>query len=444
MTTQKIVWHEGMLLRPQHFQQQDRYYNAQMNLRTQRNALYCWGFFHLELDQQFLSMGKVVVTQASGVLPDGTLFDIGAEREPLVLEIPPNTSNKAVYLALPLVAAGHVETRRPEQEDVIARYISQTVEVSDSNAGDTNSGSLSCALPAFRLTLESEPGQDVFVRLKLCNVLDMTHDGVVTLDPEFVPTFLHTSGSIFLQSCMKEVISMLAHRGDILAERMRGSSRVGAADVGDFMMLQLINRHEPVWRHFYAVDQLHPEQLYRELLSLLGELATYTPESRRPKLEGVRYQHNDQAICFRRLLDSARQALSMVLEQHAVELPLQQRQYGIQVSPLNDRKLLDSGSFILAANAQCDSEELRKRLPSHLKIGPVERIRQLVNLHLPGIKVKPLPVAPRQIPFHAGKTYYALEFTSEELAQLERSGGFAFHVSGDFPGLELSFWAIRN
>ena len=99
---------------------------------------------------------------------------------------------------------------------------------------------------------------------------------------------------------------------------------------------------------------------------------------------------------------------------------------------------------MLAASADCDSEELRRRLPAHLKIGPVERIRQLVNLHLPGIKVKPLPVAPRQIPFHSGKTYFALELNAEELSQLERSGGFAFHVSGDFSGLALTFWAIRS
>jgi len=68
----------------------------------------------------------------------------------------------------------------------------------------------------------------------------------------------------------------------------------------------------------------------------------------------------------------------------------------------------------------------------------------LVNLHLPGIKVKPLPVAPRQIPFHANKTYFLLELHSQELAQLESSGGFAFHVSGDFDGLDLNFWAIRS
>ena len=121
-----------------------------------------------------------------------------------------------------------------------------------------------------------------------------------------------------------------------------------------------------------------------------------------------------------------------------------QTQLSAQRRAHDDHKLLGTSSFVLAASAQCDSEELRQRLPAHLKVGPVERIRQLVNLHLPGIKVKPLPVAPRQIPFHSGKTYFALELSSEELAQLERSGGFAFHVSGEFSGLELKFWAIRN
>lgn len=443
MSTQKVVWQEGMLLRPQHFQQNDRYFENQIKSRTQRLDIYPWGFFSLEIDNQFLSMGKLVVSHASGVLPDGSLFDLGTEREPLALDIPPNTSDQPVFLALPLVTGNHVETRRPEQKDVLARFTAYDAEVADSNAGDTSSSQVSCGLPDFRLLLGEQQSDQAYVKLKLCDVLDTTPDGVISLDPEFVPTYIHFQASSFLQSCMKETISMLAHRGDILGERIRATGKVGSAEFGDFMMLQLINRYEPILRHYMSIEQIHPEQIYRELLGLLGELSTFASETKRPRLDS-RYQHSDQGSSFRKLLDAIRQVLSMVLEQHAVELPLQQRQYGIQVSPLHDHKLLGSASFVLAASAQCDSEELRKRLPAHLKIGPVERIRQLVNLHLPGIKVKPLPVAPRQIPFHAGKTYFALELGSEDLAQLERSGGFAFHVSGEFSALELKFWAIRN
>ena len=33
MQTLNVVWHEGMLLRPQHFQGQDRYHEQQLALR---------------------------------------------------------------------------------------------------------------------------------------------------------------------------------------------------------------------------------------------------------------------------------------------------------------------------------------------------------------------------------------------------------------------------
>ncbi|AGI22649.1 type VI secretion system baseplate subunit TssK [Pseudomonas sp. MT3] len=443
MIAHKVIWREGMLLRPQHFQQNDRYHDHQLKSRTRLLGRYAWGFFGLEIDSQFLATGKLVLSRASGVLPDGTLFDLASRDEPLALDIPPNTSNTPVYLALPLVTGNHIEARRPEQIDVLARYTTRDQEVADSNAGDSASSQVTCGHADFRLLLGEQRNDQAYVRLKVCDVLDTSPDGRITLDPDFIPSHLHFHESGYLLSCLKEVISMLGHRGDTLAERIRSTGKVGGAEVGDFMMLQLINRTELVLRHNLDLEQVHPEEVYRTLLAMLGDLATFSSETKRPRLDG-RYQHSDQGASFRKLMEAIRQVLSMVLEQHAIELVLQQRQYGILVSPLHDHKLLGNSSFVLAASAQCESEELRQRLPAHLKAGPVERIRQLVNLHLPGIRVKPLPVAPRQIPFHANKTYFILELNPEEQAQLERSGGFAFHVSGEFAGLELKFWAIRN
>ena len=67
-----------------------------------------------------------------------------------------------------------------------------------------------------------------------------------------------------------------------------------------------------------------------------------------------------------------------------------------------------------------------------------------VNVQLPGIPLKPLAVAPRQLPYHAGFTYFELERNSDYWKELRKSGGFAMHVGGDFPGLELELWAIRE
>jgi type VI secretion system protein ImpJ len=74
----------------------------------------------------------------------------------------------------------------------------------------------------------------------------------------------------------------------------------------------------------------------------------------------------------------------------------------------------------------------------------VERIQDLVNLQLPGIGIQAMPVAPRQIPYHAGFTYFELDRSSELWRALKTSGGVAIHRAGEFPGLALEFWAIRS
>ncbi|MEG0632179.1 MAG: type VI secretion system baseplate subunit TssK [Pseudomonas sp.] len=428
MNSHKVIWQEGMLLRPQHFQHNDRYYDDQLKARTQLLGRYQWGFLNLDIDLHFLSMGKLVVSRASGVLPDGSLFNLDGSSEPLALDVPPNTANTPVFLALPLVTGNHVEARRSTQPDVLTRYTVFDTEVSDSNAGDDSSSQISCARLDFRLLLGEQQNDQAYVKLKICEILDTSPDAAVSLDANFVPSFIHVHASHYLLACLKEVITLLDNRGEALAERIQSNGKVGGAEVGDFLMLQLINRTRVV---------------YRALLSMLGELSTFGSESKRPRSDS-QYQHNDQGSSFRQLMGAIRHVLSLVLEQHAVELPLEERNFGVQVAKLNDRSLLTEATFVLAASAACSPEDLRKRLPVHLKVGSAEQIRDLVNLHLPGIKLRPLPVAPRQIPFHSDKTYFALDFSADDLAQMQRTAGFAFHVSGELVELELKFWAIRK
>ncbi len=443
MNTDKVIWKEGMLLRPQHLQQNDRYFEKQIKTQTRSLHRNAWGFFDLEIDPQQFNLSKVVISHASGILPDGSFFDLHRSSDSLMLDIPPDSGNASVYLALPLLSGGIIESRRADQADVLARFTQYDLEVSDSNAGSDSCSVISCARPQFSLQLGEQPTHRAYVKLKVCEIGDVSANAGIKLNSQFSPSYIYTHSSDYLLSCLNEVIALLTHRGGKIAERIQASGKGGAAEVGDFMMLQLINRTELMLRHLSSQQQVHPEELYSVLLGALGELSTFSSDQKRPQLDLV-YEHCNQAASLRALMGQLRHMLSMVLEQHAIALQLQSRQYGIFVAALSDRSLLGTATFVLAASAACDSEDLRKRLPAHLKVAPVESIRQLVNLHLPGIKVKPLPVAPRQIPFHATKTYFLLELNARERAQLESSGGFALHVSGEFADLELNLWAIRN
>ena len=85
---------------------------------------------------------------------------------------------------------------------------------------------------------------------------------------------------------MKEVVGLLHQRGEALGSRVSATGRGGAAEIADFLMLQAINRFEPVFAHCAESGALHPEELFRLCLASAGEMATFTEASnRRPALQ---------------------------------------------------------------------------------------------------------------------------------------------------------------
>jgi type VI secretion system protein ImpJ len=133
-----------------------------------------------------------------------------------------------------------------------------------------------------------------------------------------------------------------------------------------------------------------------------------------------------------------------VLEQTATPIPLEAKKYGISVAVVADKSLLASANFVLAVSADVPAETVRGQFPSYVKIGSVEKIRDLVNLSLPGVQLVALPVAPRQIPYNSGFVYFQMDRTNELWGQLTESGGIAMHVAGEFPGLQMELWAIKE
>jgi type VI secretion system protein ImpJ len=99
---------------------------------------------------------------------------------------------------------------------------------------------------------------------------------------------------------------------------------------------------------------------------------------------------------------------------------------------------------VLIVRGNVALEIIRAQLPIQIKIGPVEQIRDLVNLQLPGIGISPLSVAPREIPFLQNAVYFELDGANPLWSRFNDSAAFALHVSGDYPGLSLELWAIQR
>jgi len=335
-----------------------------------------------------------------------------------------------------------VEVDVPGGSDATARVAARRMEVRDSRSGSEVVADVEVGTLRFRLLPQtSEFGG--YVRLGIARVIEVRTDKNVVLDRAYMPTGLDCRAVEPLDSFITELHGLLNHRGEALAGRVSASGKGGAAEIADFMLLQLVNRYQPLVEHLTRMASLHPESFYWIGLEMMGEFASFTSESRRP-INLPPYRHDELTETFTPLIEELRRSLSMVLEQNAVLIPLEERKYGIRVGTIADRQLIASASFVLAVKADLPPEAIRSGLPSQLKIGPVERIRELVNLSLPGVGVRALPVAPRQIPYHAGTTYFELNRSGDLWKQLSKSGGIAVHVSGEFPGVELALWAIKE
>lgn len=439
----RVVWSEGLFLRPQHFQQQDRYHEAYIEARCRALKASAWGFEDLEIDGQLLKLGKIAVNRCLALMPDGTPVTVpDVDAQPEILELAGGLKSQLVYLGLPVRRSGSLEYQMSEDEQTPARYLAQEIGIHDSASEHNDNAAIQIAQMRLRLLLEEED-RSGYVVLPLLRIREVREDGEVILDPHYIPPLLDIRQHPSLAGVLSELTGLLHQRGEALAGRLRDSGRSGTAEVADLLMLQLINRLEPRMVQLNQIKPLHPQDLYLELAAMAGELSTYTSTQRRPEAIPD-YRQGDLENCFSPLLRQVRHALSTVLEQSAIALPLVERRYGIRVSAIGDRSLLDSATFVLAVKADMPTEQLTQRFPGQVKIAPVERIRELVNVQLPGIGLHALPVAPRQIPYHAGFVYFQLDKSGDLWRDLHQSGGFALHVGADFPGMELEFWAIRN
>jgi len=438
----KVVWSEGLFLRPQHFQQQDRHAEWRGELHRRLLQANGWGFSSLEVDEAALGVGKIVIRAASGLLADGTPFEFPAAHEgPLAFDFPADAKDALVVMALPLQRALMPEYNIVGDDDPLARYAVTDASLPDAAGGGGGAEVVQVGRPRLVLGLASE-FSDAFIRLGVLRVTEKRPDGSLLVDRGYIPPMLASQAAPQLSSMLREVLGLLGQRAEALAGRMSQGGTGGVAEIADFLFLLTVNRHLPVFSHLEQLSPLHPERLYSQLLQLMGELSSLTAADRRPPALPA-YRHDALQESFDPLMREIRRSLSAILEQNAVQIDLQDHKQGRYVGIIADRGLLRQAGFVLAVRAQVPAEAVRSRFPTQAKLGPVEKIRELVNLQLPGIALRPLPVAPRQIPFHAGFTYFELDNSGDLWKQLDGSGGLGMYVTGDFPGLEVSLWAIR-
>ncbi|HEX8240421.1 MAG TPA: type VI secretion system baseplate subunit TssK [Allosphingosinicella sp.] len=438
----RVAWREGMFLRPQHFQAQERYLDAQLKARIDSVRPYPWGFTELVIDEDLASLGKFGVSRCSGVMPDGTPFSIPDQMPPPEpLEIPADARDALVSLTLPAAQPGAVEFRSGDEARHEARFLVDEVEVADSFSDDRTTEPVELGRPNLRfgVTRDQTYGR---IALGAARIREISH-GRLMFDDRYIAPSLSIEASPRLSGGLTDIAARAEQRAEELALRAVEATDGGAETFGSFLLLQALNRWLPMLRHIEALRTVHPERLYESLLGAAGELATLVrPERKPPPLP--RYDHENPQICFEPVFDLLQSMLSAVFDRSAVQLPLERAGPGAFVSKIADHNLFKSGYFYLAVAAAAPVEEIRSLFPSVAKIGSVQKMRQIVDSALPGVPLRHTPTPPPQLRVLPGYVYFELDRGVPDWLDFATAPALGLHVAGEWPQLKLELWCVKR
>lgn len=310
-----ICWHEGMLLSPQHFQQNQQYWEGQIRQVVSLLSPSYWGVSKLKIDRAALLEGEISILHLSAMMPDGLLIEYNVKSDrPLALLLDDDQDTNTIQLAVPIQVPGSASERTQ-----IQRYSSRE----DSPRMDENTGDNEIVMPRLHAKLSLQAGDRIssrFISLPLLRILKAP-DGSFQLDPQYSPPLLSIGADDF-RADDETSIRPLQQSCQALALAVRQKARLlaGLSEDGEQLGRNITQRHHrwirAMVQNLVCFEQLadisttSPCDLYKSLISMVGPISELDPNNIPPRFTS--YNHDNAWPGFQQVLDYIHQQIDRV------------------------------------------------------------------------------------------------------------------------------------
>ncbi|MEN3109830.1 type VI secretion system baseplate subunit TssK [Uliginosibacterium paludis] len=445
-TVQKLMWGEGLFLKPQHFQRQDLYHEQRLasGLRAAHACL--WGVSSMKVDREALESGLLRLLEIRAIMQDGEQIDapyadpLPEARALADLDIP--ADGLVFHLALPLL--------RPEGGNSAGagtRQVAASRYVLDSEpAGDlyTNAveGELTVLRKQLRVLADYEP-REQYLSFALLRIRK-TASGGFEADASFLPPCISIASSPVLTGLLRRLMDMLEAKCEALYGHHREPSRnvieFRSGDVASFWLLHTASSGFAELSHYFHQPALHPERLFQSLLRLAGQLLTFSKAYSLSDLPA--YRHQDPLAGFMALDRIIRELIDTVISARYVGVALSELKPGLFNGRLESEKLGANARFYLSVGSDMPPAELVEAVPMRLKLGAPEDVDKLVLSSMPGIKLMAAPQVPAAIPVRPGCYYFSVEPHGPIYERMLQAQSIAIYVPSGFKDLKLELMAV--
>lgn len=449
----KVLWGEGLFLRPQHFQRQDQYHEARLHHTASALHPYLWGVAHIEWDLTALKTGTLRLQALSAIFRDGEVFEalgdgaLGSDilPPPVDLEaLPPAVQEVTYYAALPILnREGMNYTAQASNAGTLAATrFAHAMRATPDLFTESAVADVAYLKKTMRLVPDSE-ARGSYDCLPLI-ALRRTVSGGFEPVPSFMAPSLAIAGAPRLQGVLEHLLDALQAKVSALHGHHREPSRnvieFRSGDVSSFWLLHTVSTAAAALMHYVRHPALHPERLYEALLGLAGGLLSYSKHYTLASLPA--YDHAQPGICFDAIDAIIRELLDTVISSKYFSIALLEDKPSYYLGKLDSGKIDQHTTLYLAIRAAMPAIELVDVVPLRVKVGAPDDVEKCVLTAMPGLKLSHAPQVPAAIPVRPDTYYFAIENRGALYEQMLKAQSISVYVPAGIRDLQLELIAV--
>jgi type VI secretion system protein ImpJ len=431
----RVVWSEGMHLSPQHFQMQSRYFEDSLWFLNGSLHNHPWGLLSVSLDADAVRNGLAVLRYASGIFPDGMVFELpDSDPAPTPLSLrdlfSPTDSEILLYLAVPPredkgsdtdLNNGHSSRYGTFERKLKDETISEdeyAVTLGRKNFVLCSGAQLQADWVSFPLARIRRDGKGSFVA-----------------DPSFLPPLLRIGVVEDLLLRMKRLADTVEEKITVTRQGKKAPSGmevgINPLQVREHWFLHALCSALPALRHKLATRNSHPEELYSVLSELGGSLCTFVMDSTPALLPA--YDHMDLNRVFGDLEAHIQRHLELIIPTNTVILQFKPAQDApfVHHAPIPDERALRRSVWILGIRSDVPISNVMRLTPNLVKICSAQGVTSLLKRALPGLELTHVPSPPAVIDPQADTQYFAVGQSGPCWEHIQATKQVGIYVPGE-------------
>jgi len=441
----KVLWGEGLFLRPQHFQRQDAYHEARLHQTAVALHPYAWGVRSLQIDKDALLNSSLRFNEISAIFPDGEIYDAPRDDNlpPAVslTELP--LSQQTVTFSLALPALNWHGGNTSASPNIGVRFTQEGEETTDLFT-QAATAELMFLGKQVRLLSEFEP-MGSFVSFPVVR-LNREATGGFAVDPTFMAASVSIKSNSLLFLQMRRLMDALQAKVSALYGHHREPSKnvieFRSGDIASFWLLHTASAAFATLTHLFHHPELHPERYFEQLLTLAGQLMTFSKSHALVDLPV--YKHDDPSPGFLKLHEIIKDLLDTVISSRFFAIALAESKPGYFSGRLDSGKIDDKTAFYLSVSADMPALELIDIVPLRIKVGAPDDVEKFVLSAMPGVRLVHTPQVPAALPVKPDTHYFSVDSKSALYERMLQAQSLSIYAPSGIQNLKLELLAVTS